>query len=235
MLQRLCRYRSFLDKILLAIDRPVNYITLMVNEQTTQQRIIDSAFELMYAQSYAEVGVAAICEKADVKKGSFYHFYKSKQELAIAVLEAKFWEYKESILDTTFTGKLSPLDEIALFAEKIYQFQADVKAATGNVLGCPFGNIALELSSQDEAIRSKIEHIFTRSMDSLRGCLQRGVDNKDAQLSGIDVSATADAMYAYLEGIILFAKAQNNTDVIRQLSPAMLNIRIYPNPNPNPN
>ena len=200
----------------------------MPHEQTTQQRIIDSAFELMYAQSYAEVGVAAICEKADVKKGSFYHFYKSKQELAIAVLEEKFWEYKESILDSTFTGKLPALDEINLFAENIYKFQDDVKKSTGRVLGCPFGNIAIELSSQDEAIRNKVEHIFKRSIQSLRDCLQRGVDNQDPQLKGIDVNATADAMYAYLEGIILFAKTQNNTDVIRQLSPAMTAIRIYP-------
>lgn len=168
----------------------------MIQEQTTQQRILDSAFELMYAQSYAEVGVAAICEKADVKKGSFYHFYKSKQELAIAVLEEKFCDFKHVILDTTFTGKLAPLDEIALFAEKIYQFQKDIKESTGHVLGCPYGNMALELSSQDEAIRKKVEHIFNRSMQSLRDCLQRGVDNQDPQLIGIDVSATADAMYA---------------------------------------
>ena len=200
----------------------------MPQEQTTQQRIIDSAFELMYAQSYAEVGVAAICEKANVKKGSFYHFYKSKQELAIAVLEEKFCEYKHAILDTAFTGKLSPLEEIALFAEKIYLFQKDVKASTGNVLGCPYGNMALELSSQDEAIRKKVEHIFKRSIESIRDSLQRGVDNQDPQLTGIDVTATADAMFAYLEGIILLAKTQNNADVIRQLSPAMNAIRIYP-------
>jgi len=216
------------DKIILAIDRPVNYILTMTQEQTTQQRILDSAFELMYAQSYAEAGVAAICEKAEIKKGSFYHFYKSKQELAMAVYEEKFYEYKDTILDTSFTGKRAPLEEIALFAEKIYQFQTDVKASTGKVLGCPFGNISLELSSQDEIIRKKIEHIFKRSMQSLRDCLQRGVDSKDTQLTGIDVNATADAMYAYLEGIILLAKTQNNSDVIRQLSPAMLGIRIYP-------
>jgi len=203
----------------------------MAQEQTTQQRILDSAFELMYAQSYAEVGVAAICEKADVKKGSFYHFYKSKQELAIAVFEEKFCEYKENILDTTFTGKQAPLDEIALFAEKIYQFQHDVKASTGNVLGCPFGNIALELSSQDDVMRKKLDSIFNRSMQSLRDCLQRGIDAQDEQLVGIDVDATADAMYAYLEGIILLAKTRNDTDILRQLSPAMINIRIYPKPN----
>ncbi len=201
----------------------------MAIEQTTQQRIIDSAFELIYAQSYAEVGVAAICEKAGVKKGSFYHFYKSKQELAIAVLEEKFIQQKSSILDTTFTGEHAALDEIALFLEKIYQIQSTLKETTGHVLGCPYGNIAIELSSQDEPIRKKVDHIFSRSIHSIRDCLQRGADENQSDLHGIDVTATADAMFAYLEGIILMAKTQNNADAIKKLAPAILNIRIYPN------
>lgn len=200
----------------------------MTQEQSTQQRILDSAFELMYAHSYADVGVAAICEKADVKKGSFYHFYKSKQELALAVYEAKFSEYKNTILDACFTGTRAPLDEIALFAEQIYQFQSDVKASTGHVLGCPFGNISLELSSQDEAIRQRIANIFKRTMVNIQGALQRGVDQHLATLEGIDVSATATAMFSYLEGIILLAKTQNDPAIIKQLSPALLAIRIYP-------
>ncbi len=200
----------------------------MGTEQTTQQRILDSAFELIYAQSYAEVGVAAICEKAGVKKGSFYHFYKSKQELAIAVLEEKFIQQKNSILDTTFTGALPALEELALFVDKIYHMQSTLKQTTGHVLGCPYGNIAIELSSQDEPIRKKVDHIFSRSITSIRDCLQRGYDNQDPELEDIDVSSTANAMFAYLEGIILMAKTQNNADVIKQLAPALISIRIYP-------
>lgn len=197
-------------------------------EPTTQQRIIDSAFELIYSQSYAEVGVAAICEKAGVKKGSFYHFYKSKQELVIAVLEEKFLEQQTSIINTTLTGALPALDEIALLVEKIYQMQFMLKETTGHVLGCPYGNIAVELSSQDEPIRQKVNNIFARMVNSIRDSLQRGYDKKEVELKDIDVNATAGAMFAYLEGIILMAKTQNNAEVIKQLAPALLNIRIFP-------
>lgn len=200
--------------------------------QTTQQRIIDSAFELIYAQSYAEVGVAAICEKAGVKKGSFYHFFKSKQALVLTVLEQKFCDYKATILDQCFTGQQSALDEIALFAEKNYQLQQSIKSASGHVFGCPYGNMALELSSQDETVRKKLVNIFDRTKQEIRQCLQRGIDNNDEQLRGINVDATADAMYAYLEGILLLAKARNDVELLPQLAPAILNVRIFPN-NPN--
>ncbi|NNF95750.1 MAG: TetR/AcrR family transcriptional regulator, partial [Halobacteria archaeon] len=56
----------------------------MITQPDTYQRIVDSAKQLMHASSYADVGVAAICEKAEVKKGSFYHFFPSKQELTLA-------------------------------------------------------------------------------------------------------------------------------------------------------
>jgi len=47
----------------------------------TYDRILLAARELIHARSYAEVGVAAICDQAQVKKGSFYHFFPSKQAL----------------------------------------------------------------------------------------------------------------------------------------------------------
>jgi len=199
-----------------------------MQEQTTQQRIIDSAFELMYAQSYAEVGVAAICDKAGVKKGSFYHFFKSKRELVLAVLEQKFCDFKADIIDSVFSGQRSPLEEIALFAQKNYELQSNIKDTTGHVLGCPYGNISLELSSQDEVVRQKLVNIFDRTKNEIRGCLQRGVDNNDELLVGIDADATADAMYAYLEGVMLLAKTRNDPEILLQLAPALLNVRIYP-------
>ena len=58
---------------LLDIDRPVNYSFGMDIVHDTKQRLLDAAFALFYARSYADVGVQEICEKAGVKKGSFYH------------------------------------------------------------------------------------------------------------------------------------------------------------------
>jgi len=198
-----------------------------MKEQTTQQRIMDAAFELIYANSYAEVGVAAICERAGVQKGSFYHHFKSKQDLAMAVLEQNFCDFKSAMLDAVFTGERDGLTEIQDFVDQIYEYQKDIKTKTGQVLGCPFGNMSIELSTQDEAIRKKLVHIFQRSKESLREALQRGVDEHDERLENIDADATAQAMYAYLEGILMSAKTHNDIDVYRQLAPALLDIRIH--------
>ncbi len=190
----------------------------------TQQRILDSARELFYARSYADVGVAAICEHAGVKKGSFYHFFPSKRELTLAVLDAYYVDLKANLIDKAFADDLPPLARLERFAELTYQFQKQVMVDTGQVLGCPFGNFATELSTQDEPIREKVQRVFAQVQTQIRHVLH---DAEEAgELQNFDVSATAQAMVAYFEGVILLAKNQNDPEVIRVLLPAIAQILI---------
>jgi TetR/AcrR family transcriptional repressor of nem operon len=59
----------------------------MDKTRDTRQRIINAAQALIYQRSYNEVGVQEICDHAKVQKGSFYHFFPSKSDLALAVLD----------------------------------------------------------------------------------------------------------------------------------------------------
>ena len=191
----------------------------------TQQRILDSARELIFSRSYADVGVAAICEHAGVKKGSFYHFYPSKQALTIAVLEAQFIDIKENMINKAFSEDVPPLARLARFVEMAYEFQKQINLQTGRVLGCAFGNLANELSTQDEPIREKIERTFALLQQLFSNVLLAAKQSGDLAQE-IDTSATAQAMLAYFEGVLLLAKNQNNPEVIRQLLPTMVHIRI---------
>ena len=56
----------------------------------TKQKLIDTAWELLWTSSYGAVSVDDICKAAGVKKGSFYHFFPSKVDLAIAAMEETF-------------------------------------------------------------------------------------------------------------------------------------------------
>ena len=52
--------------------------------------MINAISELIWVGSYGSTSVDDICEKAAVKKGSFYYFFESKADLAIAAIEADF-------------------------------------------------------------------------------------------------------------------------------------------------
>ena len=194
----------------------------------TQQRILEAARDLIYARSYADVGVAEICERAGVQKGSFYHFYPSKRDLTLAVLDSHFDAFRAHLLDQAFKPDIPPLDRILRFTKLYYEFQKHVVQETGRVLGCPLGNLANELASHDELIRSKIDRLFTKTQVLMKQVL------KEAQLAGdlqgINIEATALAMLAYLEGVVMMAKTQNDPEVLRKLLPAMAAIRIHAKP-----
>jgi TetR/AcrR family transcriptional repressor of nem operon len=193
-------------------------------ESDTRQRILDSARELIYSRSYTDVGVAAICEQAEVKKGSFYHFFPSKQELTLAVIDEFFVAFKKQIYAECFSSEMAPLDRLRLFIQRAYELQREMADLTGQTLGCPFGNLAAEMSTQDGAIREKVDLMFHRMERLVAGTLEEAV--KIGEVGGIDVPATARAMVAYVEGVMLMAKTRNDPEIIRQLGPAMVDIRI---------
>lgn len=193
-------------------------------ESDTRQRILDSARELIYSRSYMDVGVAAICERAGVKKGSFYHFFPSKQELTLAVLDELFASFKERVYKDCFTSERSPLQRLHCFIDRAYGLQREMADLTGQTLGCPFGNLAAEMSTQDGAIRQKVDGVFQQMEHAFASTLEAAVGN--GEVGEIDISATARAMVAYVEGIMLMAKTRNDPEIIRQLGPAMVDIRI---------
>ena len=196
----------------------------METNTDTQQRILDSARELIYSRSYADVGVAAICEHAGVKKGSFYHFFPSKRDLTLSMLDAVYLDLKETLVMKAFAEDIPPLARLDRFGQLAYEFQQQIHQTTGVVLGCPFGNLSNELATQDETIRIRIEQIFTNLQVMMRKVLRDAVDA--GEVTNINIEATAQAMLAYFEGVMLMAKSQNNPEIINQLMPAMSQIRI---------
>lgn len=196
----------------------------MIQTADTRLRIVDAARDLMFASSYTEVGVAAICERAGVRKGSFYHFFPSKRDLTLAVLDRHYAEAKEHLLDQAFDATLPPLARLHRLTELTYRFQHQLQQDTGHILGCPFGNLATELSTQEEVIRAAVARIMRRLATLLAETLAEAADA--GELPGVDIAATAQAMLAYFEGVMLLAKTENDAEVLRRLLPGMADIRI---------
>ncbi len=197
----------------------------MKSEPDTYLRILESAQALIHASSYSDVGVAAICEKAKVKKGSFYHFFPSKEELTLAVIAKNDADMKESIIDQAFSSTLPALERLQCFLNLVIEYQTRIHQETGRVYGCPIGNLATEMATQNESIRSTLEKSFTDLQGLICKTLQEAVDNNELdEISNVEL--TAQAMLAYFEGTILLAKTQNDPNLLKQLLPATLQIRL---------
>src|SRR2546423_4144499 len=93
-----------------ALTKPTSQLfkRVMGRVSTARARLVQGTIDLIWTESYGSVTVDAICERARVKKGSFYHFFRSKDELVIAALDAH-WEARKPTLDNLFAPPRPPL------------------------------------------------------------------------------------------------------------------------------
>src|SRR5580700_9783537 len=117
-----------------------------------KERLLRVAFDLIWQQSYGSVSVEDICDRAKVKKGSFYYFFPSKSDLAVAAYE-EHWQQGRPNYDRMFSPLVPPLERIENYCKFIIERQREMYEKSGRVLGCPFAAAAAELSTQDEKIR----------------------------------------------------------------------------------
>src|SRR5271165_5564579 len=99
-------------------------------------RLMDAVLELLWTGSYGATTIDHICEKAGVKKGSFYYFFDSKADVAVAALEDSFKE-KRIELDAIFSPTVPPLERVRKYCEFTYQKEVKMQQECGFVLGCP--------------------------------------------------------------------------------------------------
>ena len=196
----------------------------MSNINDTRARIIEVAKSRFHNRSYADVGIKEICDMASIQKGSFYHFFPSKRDLVLAVIDEFALDWANGFVAEAFDPELPPMERIDYVIDAAYFWQKSSKNLNGHIPGCLFGNLALEISTQDDVLRAKLNAVFTSAKDRFKDTLDEAVEQ--GIIKPLDSEVTAEAMLAYLEGMILLAKAENDPEVIYRLGSALKDIRI---------
>ncbi len=186
-----------------------------------QEKLLQVAFDLIWNNSYGAVSVDQICERARVNKGSFYHFFPSKADLAVAAYE-EHWREKQPELDRIFSPQVSPVERLERWCHYIYDRQKQKAEKYGHVCGCPYASIGVELATQDEKIRAKAEELVERNIRYVESALT------EAQRQGLvsidDPKLAAERVYAVALGMLLHAKVRNDLGPLRQLQPAIMDL-----------
>src|SRR5688572_9865635 len=124
-----------------------------------KERLMNAVGELIWTGSYGSTTINQICEKAEVKKGSFYYFFDSKADLAVTAIDAD-WEKRRAELDSIFSPTVPPLERLRRYCEYGYQLQSEIKSKCGCVLGCPLFSLGCEVSTQEVRLQKKVKEIL---------------------------------------------------------------------------
>lgn len=205
----------------LEVDRSVKYVGNVKSECESKCKLLRVAMELLSESSYGSVSVDDICRKAEVKKGSFYHFFPSKVDLTVAAMEAD-WLVKQPSLDRVFSSQTPPLRRIEEYCNNVFQSQEEYRLSRGKVIGCPMITLGAELSTQDEKIRLKTVEIVDRYVRYLESALR---DAAAARLIDCqDPKALAVELFSLFQGTILQAKIYNDTAPLRKMKDSFLRL-----------
>ena len=195
----------------------------MPRTSTARARLVESAGRRIHASSYAAASVEDLCADAGVQKGSFYYFFPSKRDLALAAIDEQWQNTRATILEPAFAPDVEPLARIARFFHMVAQRQ---RARV--VRGCPFGNLVAELGTQDKVIRARVCKVF----DGYQAYFERAL--RDAATSGslpdFDIASAARALVAYFQGALLLAKTHNDAKIIDGLADHALSLAVGAHP-----
>jgi len=168
--------------------------------EETRSRILRTAFQLFHEQGYHATGVATILREAEVNAGSLYHFFPSKEALLVAVLEFALRLLRPAVMEPAERRSHDPLQRVF----ELFQQYREGMHAWGCRMGCPIGNLALEVADDHEPARRLIHANFENWIGEVRAWL----DEAGERLPGdVDRSQLARFVLTVLEGGLMQARA----------------------------
>lgn len=179
---------------------------------TAREQLVQATIDLIWIESYGAVTVDAICAGARVKKGSFYHFFKSKDELVIAALEAH-WQARKPSLDALFAAERPPLERLRAYFDSVYERQLQLSKKFGHPPGCFYCKLGIEVGQQTD-IGKKVHEIMAAYVAYYESALV------DASAEGwplVDIPGKARALFAFMEGVLTQARINDDFEIMKNL------------------
>jgi TetR/AcrR family transcriptional repressor of nem operon len=163
-----------------------------------------------------------------VNKGSFFHFFASKEALLLAVIEHHAGCIRDRLMSGVFRPDVPPLARLErYFGERRAALRQD---RAGAFRGCPIGNLVSELGTRDEAARDAA----ARVLDMIRECIVEVLREAVADGSlpaDVDVELAAGAIVAYMQGLAVLGKAYRDPARLERLGeiiPLLVGTRSVP-------
>jgi TetR/AcrR family transcriptional repressor of nem operon len=175
--------------------------------------IIRCGLELLTEQGFGATGLEAVLKKAMVPKGSFYHYFKSKEEFGIAVIDAYDAYFSKKIDRILGDSSRKPLDRLRDFIQ-----DASAGMAKHNFKrGCLVGNLSQEVSVLPPAYQLKLEGIFQDWQTKVANCLFEAQAQGDLKQDQ-NCEDLAEFFWIAWEGAVLRARLMRNVQPITTFS-----------------
>ena len=180
-------------------------------KQNAREKIIATGVEMIAVSGFNATGIDAVLKAAGVPKGSFYHYFGSKENFGIEVINLFAERYAQKLHEFFDDHDVAPLERIRNYLEQ------SIEHLTGENFskGCLIGNLGQELADQNERFRDRLAEVFCDWLELFADCL-RQAQEAGALSPKLDAHRLASFLLSGWEGAILRAKVMRSPDPLRQ-------------------
>lgn len=185
----------------------------------TCQHLLDTGHQIIAARGFSSVGLTALLQQAEVPKGSFYHYFKSKEQFGQALLEDYFSQYLAQ-LDVLFNqAELTAKQQLMQYWA---EWQRRYCSADGRS-DCLVVKLSAEVADLSESMRLTLKDGTDQVIVRLTRCIAAGV--ADGSLTIAQPEFTATSLYQLWLGASLLTKLhrdQRHLDLAMQMTKQLL-------------
>ena len=184
----------------------------------TRENLLRAGVETLTEKGFSAAGLDEILRKVSVPKGSFYHYFESKEVFGAALIQYydNFFAHKlDSFLDD---DSLSPLDRIKGFVKDATIGMQKFKYQRG----CLVGNLGQEMGALPEPYRNLLKTVFSKWQCKIEDCLEIARKNGDIAAHS-DCKNLAFIFWIGWEGAVLRAKLEQSSDPLNSFADYFFN------------
>ncbi|PST89062.1 TetR/AcrR family transcriptional regulator [Photobacterium sp. NCIMB 13483] len=176
----------------------------------TRQHILDIGYQLVVTKGFTNVGLSEILKTAAVPKGSFYHYFKSKEQFGEALIQHYFEQYLEHVSAILEQGTGTGFDRVTDYFSR----WLIIDNGTCNVNKCVVVKLSAEVSDLSEPMREALKKGAYSIVNLIALCIDDGI--KDGSITVADSQLTAQTLYQLWLGASLFYKLSQDVTVLQQ-------------------
>ncbi|MGF1721147.1 TetR/AcrR family transcriptional regulator [Vibrio kyushuensis] len=171
----------------------------MSSKKQLSQAVICEAGEKLFARhGYSAVGIKMILDEVGIPKGSFYHYFKSKEAFAVAVLEqyfsVRFERFEQALKNNTASISSTIIES--------YDQEIEAMFDRDDASGCVIGNLFIEANEGLPDLQQKLHDIYERWFSLFVSLIEQGQNSGEFRLD-VEASSMASMFWANWEGTVL--------------------------------
>ncbi len=172
-----------------------------MGKDDTRAKLLAAGEAAFLEKGFHNTGIQEVLRVAGVPKGSFYYYFKSKEDFGIQVIEAYARAYDERIDPILADPTEPPLERL----RRVFEFLIADFVDRGLRYGCLVGNLSQEMSDQSDAFRQCLDEIMAGWHRSFTDCLLAARETGDFS-EHWDAAKLANFCLDGWEGAVLRAK-----------------------------